>query len=56
MGYMKNIKKSHVGLGVVRTMIKATEAREHARIKSSGTSPSVHPESHKNKILMALEP
>lgn len=44
---MNNIKKNHVELGVVRTLINAIEARELVRIKSSGTSSSVHPKSHK---------
>lgn len=58
MGYRNNIKKSHVGLGVVRTIMNAIEARELARTKSSGASSSVHPESHTHtqKILMVLEP
>lgn len=54
MGYM-DIMKNRVELGVVKTMLNSTEARELARIKSSETSSSVHPKNHK-KILMDLEP
>lgn len=49
MGYMDNMK-NHVELGVVKTMLNSTEARELARIKSSGTSSSVHPKNHKKNL------
>lgn len=56
MGYVNNIRKNRVELGLERTMLNAVEAGELVWIKFSGTSSSVHPKSHKKKILMDLEP
>lgn len=47
-GIHEQYKEGPVGLSVLRrTVVNEVEAREQARIKSSGTSSSVHPKSHK---------